>query len=332
MQTTPIRRSQYQKVLLILFVFMFVVLTYTFLHEGGHALVGILSGERLTAFSFIDTNAHVSLDGNLTPFQEVVFNAAGVTLPLLVWLVFILRVPKQSNLAVECLKMTASVMVLSTLTAWIALPVLFLFGKAPLSDDVTNFLRNSRLPPLTVTGFALMAFSGGWVLLAHRIPSLRDELGIFRGIDQEIITPGAWRVSGVLAALLLAFGAAGFAANGFRLAAPSRTPGYLPPSGYALIKTIDLTEKEYTGEVVYQFAIEKERTAGVYLLIQNINSPYFEVILSGPDKYHKQIIHAEGYTATQDSPHTEGQLPAGDYQIILTSKKSPGKLLIYVYQ
>ena len=332
MQAALIRKIQYPKVLCILFIFLFVVLTYTFLHEGGHALVGIVSGARLTAFSFIDTNAHVSLDGNLTPFQEMVFNAAGVTLPLLAWLVFILWVPKRSNLAVECLKMMASVMVLSTLTAWIALPALFLFGKAPLSDDVTNFLRNSQLPPLMVSAFALLAFSGGWVLLARRIPDLRSELAFFRRTDEELFTPGVWRVSGVLVALLLVFAAAGFAANGFHLAAPSRTPGYLPPSGYALVKTIDLAEKEYTGEVIYQFAIEKERTSGVYLLVQDINSPYFEVILSGPDNYHKQIIHAEGYTATQDSPHTEGQLQAGEYQIILTSKKSPGTLLVYLYK
>ncbi len=325
-------KTQYQKVLLILFISLFVVLTYTFLHEGGHALVGILSGERLTAFSFIDLNAHVSLDGSLSPSQAVLSNISGVTLPLLAWLVFILLAPRQSNLAIECLKIFASAFVLSTLLAWIALPVQFIYGKAPLSDDVTNFLRNSGLPPLLVSFLALAIFLSGWALLYRRIPGLRSELALIRKPDQELMSSAVWKASGVMAALLLGFTAVGWAANGFRIAAPGRAPGFLPPSGYALIKTIDLSEKEYAGEAIYRFNLEKTGTAGVYLLIQNINSPYFEVILSGPGGYKKLLVHAEGYTAIQDNPHMEERLQAGEYQVILTSKASPGELQVYLYR
>lgn len=326
------RKTQYQKVLLVLFISIFVVLTYTFLHEGGHALVGIFSGKRLTAFSFIDINAHISLDGNLMPSQAVLFNLAGVSLPFLVWLGFILLTPRQSFLTLESLKLIASAMVLSTLLAWIVLPVMFLYGKAPLADDVTNFLRNSGLPPLMVSGLAVVLFFSGFVLLSRRIPDLRSEIDYFRRSDQELFTPAVWKASGILAILLLIYAGVGFAANGFRLSASNRTPGYLPPPGYTLVKTIDLSEKEYAGKEIYNINIEKTSTVGVYLLIQNINTPYFEVILSSPGGYKKQLIHAEGYSANQDNPHMEERLKAGKYQIILTSKISPGKLLVYLYQ
>lgn len=332
MNIVQTRKTQYQKVFFVLFITLFVVLTYTFLHEGGHALVGIFSGKRLTAFSFIDLNAHISLDGNLTPSQRILFNLAGVSLPLLAWLVFILLTPRRSLLTLESLKIIASAMFLSTLLTWIVLPVLFLYGKAPLSDDVTNFLRISSLPPLLVSGLAFVLFFSGLVLLSRRIPDLRTELAYFRRPDQELFTPAVWKASGILAALLLVYAGVGFAANGFRLSAPARAPGYLPPSGYALVKTIDLSEKEYAGEEIYSVNIQKTSTVGVYLLIQNINTPYFEVILSNPGGYKKLLIHAEGYTATQDNPHMEEQLQAGKYQIILTSKISPGKLLVYLYK
>lgn len=326
------QETQYQKVLLVLFITLFVVLTYTFLHEGGHALVAIFSGKQLTAFSFIDFNAHVSLDGNLMPSQAILYYLAGVSLPLLVWLVFILLTPKQSFLTVESLKLVASGTVLSTLLAWIVLPVLFLYGKAPLADDVTNFLRNSGMPPLLVSGLALVLFIGGLVLLFRRITDLRSELVYFRRPDQQLVSQAVWKASGILATLLLLYAGVGFVANGFRLSAPNRPPSYLPPSGYTLVKTINLSEKEYAEETIYTIDVEKTSTVGIYLLIQNINSPYFEVVVSHPGAYQKQLIHAEGYTATQDTPHMEERFLAGKYQIILTSKISPGMLLVYLYK
>jgi len=80
---------------------------------------------------------------------------------------------------------------------------------------------------------------------------------------------------------------------------------------------------------VYTFTSSKLAEVGVYLLVENINSDYFEVKLTGPDQYDRLIIHVEGYTAHQDNPHLEENLLPGQYYFILTSQPSPGVLSIY---
>ena len=74
---------------------------------------------------------------------------AGAALPLVVWLIFISAVPRRSSYLVELLKCIATVTVLSTLLAWIVLPMLYRLGQAPI-DDVSNFLGSSGLEPLRV--------------------------------------------------------------------------------------------------------------------------------------------------------------------------------------
>lgn len=149
--------SSWSKLVLFLAIMLFIVFMYTFLHEGGHALVAVLSGATLTTFSLsvIDLGAHVDYTGTLTPAQTVVNNLAGAGLPLL---------------------------------AWVVLPVLFLAGNAPSDDDV---------------------------------------------------------------------------------------------------------------------------------------------VLTGPNEYLRRIIHAEGYTAQRDNPHVEETLAPGQYQVILTSRPSPGVVSVY---
>ena len=135
---------QLQKAALLLVMTLCVVFIYTFLHESGHALVGVLSGAEITTFSLglWDLNPHVSLTGALTPTQRIVNNVAGVGLPLLVWLVWMLATPRRANLALQAVKLLSALVVLNTLLAWIVIPVLFWAGRAP-SDDVTQFLTNS---------------------------------------------------------------------------------------------------------------------------------------------------------------------------------------------
>jgi hypothetical protein len=326
METKP---SHLLKILLLLFIMLFVVFSYTFLHEGGHALVGVLSGGRLTEFSlnFFDLSAHVGMDVDFSPLQRVLNNLAGAGLPLLAWFFLLLALPRQGNLAVESLKVGSTLVVLSTLLAWIALPLLFLAGNAP-SDDVTNFLRNSGLHPLLVSGAALALYAGGWLLFRSRIPGLRSELTLFQKPDQEVVTPAAWKSVSVMAAAFLLFGLVGFSANGFRLAAGRGDP-FQPPSGYRLVTTIDLSEQEHKQETVHTFTIDRARVAGVFLLVEDVNTPYLEVVLTGPEGYSQVILHAEGYTASRDNPHLEELLQAGEYRVILTSRRSPGRISIY---
>ena len=319
-----------QKTALLLFITLFIIFLYTFLHEAGHALVAILSGGRITNFSvnFWRLSAHVDVMGVLSPAQTIVNNLAGAALPLSVWLLFIVAVPKRANLALESIKVVGTLVFLSTLLAWIVLPLFFWAGQTP-SDDIVNFLTNSDLHPLWVTIAALFAYVGGWFLFATKIDGVRREIDLFRKGDEPVMTLAVRNTALSVIGLFAILGFVAFSANGYRLTAPRSDP-FLPPQGYRLAKTIDLSQGEYTQSLAHTFTIDTLTRAGVYLLVENINSDYFEVRLTGPGQYDHLIVHAEGYMAVRDNPHVEDNLQPGQYDCILTSKSSAGILSIYI--
>ncbi len=216
---SQIRRRRIQKFFLFLALAVFCLFLYTFLHEGGHALAGVLAGAKLTGFdiNFLDFSAHVRLTGEFTPAEKVANTLAGPGLPLLVWLVFILVVPKRTNFALESIKLAATMMFLSTLLAWVILPLVFASGQFP-PDDVTDFLIRSGAAPLGVTIAALGAYLGGWVLFFRKIDGVRQEVEQWRDSQAEVFTSEVratlWICLGILLACILIT----FAANGFRFA------------------------------------------------------------------------------------------------------------------
>ena len=77
--------SPFILIFIVLFVALFVFFTYTFLHESGHAIMGVLFGQSLTEFdiSFWDFSAHVGMvGGELTGIQLAVQSVAGAVFPL----------------------------------------------------------------------------------------------------------------------------------------------------------------------------------------------------------------------------------------------------------
>ena len=327
---TQVQLSQLQKIALLLFITLFIVFLYTFLHEAGHALVAIVSGGTITNFSvnFWQLSAHVDVRGGLSPAQTIVNNLAGAGLPVFVWLLFMVLVPKRANLALENIKVVGTLTFLSTLLAWIVLPLFFWAGQT-LSDDVVNFLKNSGLHPLWVTSTALFAYLGGWLLFTTKIDGVRREIDLFRNGDEPVMTLAVRNTALSVIGLFAILGFVAFSANGYRLSAPRSDP-FLPPQGYRLAKTVDLSQGEYAQSVIHSCTVDTLTVAGVYLLVENINSDYFEVRLTGPDQYDHLIIHAEGYTAVRDNPHIEDNLQAGQYHCVLTSKSSAGVLSIYI--
>jgi hypothetical protein len=322
--------TQTQKIGLLLLSALFVMFMSTFLHEGGHALVGLLAGGTITSFnvSFLDLGAHVDMTGALTPAQLIVNNLAGASMPLLVWLIFMSLVPKRANLVIETIKVISTIMFLSTLLAWIALPIGFLSGQAPAGDDVVNFLNNSGVYPLWVSVAALLALIGGGWLFAAKIDGLRSEINLFRNVDETAISPGTRQTALVVAGVLALCGLVAFGANGFRFTAPRSDP-YLPPAGYQLVKTIDLAQGNLENVEVVSFKIEQPTRVGVYLLIEAIQSDFFDVHLNRADGFDRLLVHGEGYQALKDNPHLEETLPAGSYTIALTSRSKAGVLNIY---
>ncbi len=116
--------------------------------------------------------------------QLAIRSAAGVLLPLVVWAIFIFLVPRKGSFTLETLKLLSTMVVVNTLLAWIALPILFLFGRAP-SDDVTNFLNYSHMPPLLLSFTALVLYANCWMFYLARIDGFRNQLLMFRDAEMN---------------------------------------------------------------------------------------------------------------------------------------------------
>ncbi len=313
-----------------LFVFVFVFFTYTFLHEAGHALAGVFFGQSLTEFdvSFWDLSAHVGIiGGNLTQSQLAIRAAAGASLPLIIWTLFISLVPRKGSFILEVLKLLTSMLVINTLLPWVALPILFMLGKAP-SDDVTNVLRYSQMPPLLLTFIALILYVGGWTLFLSKINGLRNEFLLFRDIDREILISGTRKtvsvMTGIMALCLISVFMLNTVAKGNGL---SR---FSPPQDFTPVSQINLSTRAYSNETLAQFTVDKATYVGVFLVIRNINTTYFDVSVTGPNNYRSTVLHGEGYNAFEDGGLWEENLAPGTYQVVLTSHQSPGSAAVYL--
>jgi hypothetical protein len=341
-------------------VFLAALFLYAFLHEAGHALAAVLSGATLTAFDLspFGGGPHVSYFGGLTPAQTLLNNLAGVSLPLLVWLGFMLAVPRRANLVLEVLKLFATVIGLNTLLAWIILPILYLAGRAP-GDDAINFLNNSGAHPLWVSAAALLVYLAGWALFFRKIeppklllarisptslwpsPAPLDRAGLVSPIPRSpmqatgdggqalptYLTPSDRRAALALAGLVVLCAVAALALNSVASTAPDP---FAPPPSYQPVAQLDVGARPYESEVLYAFHLDRAQPAGLYLLISDMSADYFDLTLAGPGDERRVVLHGEGYAPSRDSVRLEETFPPGDYQLLLTVRASRGGLSLYV--
>lgn len=317
-------------VALILFVVFFVLFMYTFLHEAGHAILGFFFGQSLAEFNidFWDLSAHVNMfGGELSQAQLTIQSMVGAALPLLLWMVFISIVPRKASFLIEVLKLSSSMVVVNTLLAWIVLPILFLFGKAP-SDDVIHFLSYSQMPPLLVASAAFILYIGGWVLFLSKIDGLRNEFLMFRTINHDVLTKGIRTSIPMMASFIAVCVIFVFALN--RSALKNSFNKFSPPRDFESVAQIDLSTQTYFAETLTEFSLDQVSSVGVFIVVDNIHTTYLDVRITGPSGFDSIVLHGEGYNAVQDGGLWEQNLAPGTYQIVLTSDQSSGTLTVYM--
>lgn len=314
-------------ILLVLFVFIFVLFMYTFLHESGHAIAGFLSGQTLIDFdvNFLDFGAHVGMMGNLTRAQLIVQSVAGEVLPLLVWLIFISLLPRKASFSVEVLKLLSSMIVLNTLLAWIVIPFLYVFGKAP-ADDVIHFLNHSQMPPLLVAFTALVLYLGGWAYFLSRIDGVHNEIFLFHVTNFKTLTEGTRRTIPALAGILAISILLTFVLD----AAAAKNSAVATSEDFVPVARIDLATQAYSSEMLAQFTLEEPAEAGVFVIVRGIDTTYFDLRVVGPNGYSSIVLHGENYSAYQESGAWKETLPAGTYQVVLNAHQGPGTLAVYL--
>jgi len=152
----------------VLLIFLLLIYLYTLLHEGGHALIGIMYGGRIDSFT-LGFNAHVTISGaNYTRTGESLLNSAGVLLPV-ICMSFALKFYNRNikNSVYHYIYAGMSVGITGSLFAWMAIPIISLFAEPPAGDDVSKFLEVSGVNPLLISLIALLLV-GMIVLISYK--------------------------------------------------------------------------------------------------------------------------------------------------------------------
>jgi hypothetical protein len=103
---------------------------------------------------------------------------------------------------------------------------------------------------------------------------------------------------------------------------------FSPPQGFSPVAQLDLSRQEYFTASLAEFTLDEPTAVGVFVVIRNINTTYFNLSVTGPNGFNSIVMHGEGYRADQDGGLWEETLPAGTYQLLLTSHQSPGEISV----
>ncbi len=304
---------------------------YTFLHEGGHALVAWLSGGSVHVFdiNFFNLGAHVRTSAELNQVGEIFNSLAGMGLPLLVWLGFLLFAPRRASPLVETLKLISSAGALGSLIPWVIIPLIYASGGGPVSDDAARFLQYSRLDPNWVAAFfALLIFALYWLVRARigNLGALRelilgnlseDELGW----QQNRTTYLTLLVSaGLVLSMTALINGLGGAANRAAQAVPQ---------GYQFIRRVELGGGDQQEEVIAVFT-RWLGSGGILLNLRGVKSELLDVRLVGDNGFEETLLHGEDFTSEQGRVEYTQDLPPGEYRILLSTRRSSGTLTVYL--
>ncbi len=322
---------------LVFFLFLLSLQLYTFTHESGHALIGTLFGGTLTSFniSFIDLSAHVTIDGNFLPWQRALISLAGVTLPLLLWILFMGWVAAApQNILLNWFKTLLFMVAVNPLLAWVILPLLTTFGQTA-EDDSVNFMRITQAAPGVISAAALLIYllgwgfflrqMGGWAGISARLraplPDLKD--APTRKTLLLLILPGA---------LVLAFTLAipfAIAQGSPSVAAPAAPAGYLP------VADLRLSERGYQDEVVYRFKLESPAQVSLFFALTDVQGGPSQLKLVGKNGYENIFLAVQDPKSNirQGSVHPQQlALAKGEYTIRATLQPSQGRVKVYFKQ
>lgn len=310
--------------LLLLTVF-FTTFVYTTLHEGGHALAAWLMGGTVSLIdvNFLNFSAHAVLDGAFTGAQQAMVSLSGWALPVLIYLLFLGLTRTGRNLLLVALRWIAGVSVLASTLPWVVLPLVYLSGERP-PDDVISFLNASGLPPLLASLFFALLVAGGVTLIVRGWEQVSAIRQWSRQPEPPMADPGVRRTLAGMALLAVVLA-------GSLLAFNRNAPAATIPAGYRLAAEFDLAQADRAGVTLSAFDRTEAGPLGVLVIARNVRTDYLDVSISGPDEWDFAILHAEGYSASQDRSNPAwSDLPAGHYAITLSGSPARGTILLYL--
>ncbi len=147
------RVNKILKSLSIIGMVLFVILIYTVLHEGGHAIAVLIQGGSVITFdvNFLFGNPHISYSGVFTDGGRALISIAGILFPVLVWIPVVPIMKNFKNTYVKLILILFSVSVIGSLLPNIFLPIGYYFGFRPQGEDIVSFLDYSGFNPMLVS-------------------------------------------------------------------------------------------------------------------------------------------------------------------------------------
>lgn len=156
------------------------VFLYILLHELGHTMVMLLAGATITDFSIF--TAHVSaVGGNYTNLSNMWLQANGALLPLIISYFYMLLYQKGNTKSLyRIFSYMVTLIPIASMLTWVIIPIAYLHRKAPINDDVTNFLtvfcENYHPLIVSATATALIGISIALMIKKRVIHNFIEEI------------------------------------------------------------------------------------------------------------------------------------------------------------
>lgn len=143
-------------ILSILCIEILILFLYVLLHEFGHTLVAVACVAKITDFSIM--KAHMLyIGGNFNQMTGSLLNVAGMLLPVLVCLMFILTFNcNRKNIFYMCFCIMFFIITTFSILAWVIVPLISMFFTPPAGDDVVKLLINSQWNPVIIILSAIL--------------------------------------------------------------------------------------------------------------------------------------------------------------------------------
>jgi hypothetical protein len=239
---------------------------------------------------------------------------------------WLLATPVRGNAVLEWIKLLASLVSLSSLLAWVALPWVYLAGK-PLGDDSVTFILNTGIYPPLVSAGAALVLAGGLVMFLKRVEGLQGVWMRLCAQPAEFVTPAARRT---LAVSVVVFSAVAGLALGLGVTFGTSPLSFLSaPADYTQVANISLSERALTTETVCSFTLAQPAKVSLFFAMRGLTRGPAKIVLTGPNGY-ENIVFTAGEKASGSFVVHPRDLPldAGLYRVVLTFPQDAGVLVI----
>ena len=103
-----------------------------------------------------------------------------------------------------------------------------------------------------------------------------------------------------------------------------------PTEDYILIANEQLSEMDHNDGTIAGFQLTDETDVSIIVRVERLNTPFIDVTLQSAQGDPIVLLHGEGFSVDVNSSQGQYRLSSGDYRIVLTSRKSPGILKVYL--